>query len=67
MLDFNPLTMVVWALEETPVSGVASVVVCVVTAPEAHALVTVVVTVGMAVSVGIGGQGWTRLKKVKCT
>ena len=32
-----------------PVSGVASVVVCVVTAPEAHALVTVVVTVGMFV------------------
>ena len=30
-------------------SGVASVVVCVVTAPEAHALVTVVVMVGMLV------------------
>lgn len=28
-------------------SGVASVVVCVVTAPEAHALVTVVVMVGI--------------------
>ena len=31
----------------TPVSGVASVVVCVVVTPDAHALVTVVVIVGM--------------------
>ena len=47
--------MVCAADEAPPASGVASVVVCVVTAPEAHALVTVVVTVGMLVSVEMGG------------